>query len=370
VRSPKRATAVVLVLAFTAVAVLGFGQTEGKPVALGGKSKPEAEIAKRKFPWLLVGAIAVVGVVAAVILLKKKKTAPPSNTALPTGNVHVESTPAGAEIYLDGSDLGYRTEATIRGVPPGAHTVRLMLAGYRDYEQSVTVEAQQTAEVEADLTPALIQEPGMVRLPGGTFLMGSVSEEAYTEERVVHTVTLSGFEIGKFEVTQAEWVSVMGSNPSFLLGDRYPVERVDWEDAQAYIQKLNAATGMRYRLPTEAEWEYACRAGTTGDRYGDADAVAWHAGNSGGRAHEVGGKAPNAFGLYDMLGNAFEWCSDWYADYSPEPATNPQGPFMGLHRVLRGGSWLHGAEVSRASFRNLHVPSHAYDRLGFRLARD
>jgi formylglycine-generating enzyme required for sulfatase activity len=397
----KSLIAVLLVFVFASTNILGFGRTEvrpaskmdgqtpapkketiqppakksddkkpeiSEPVAIGGKSISEIGIKKKKFPWLLVGGIMVVGAVAAVLLFKKKKDT--HQPTVPTGAIQVESTPAGAKIYLDGNDTGHTTNTTINGIPQGNHAIKLALTGYNDDEQSVMVQAGQTANITATLTASVVREPVMIRLSGGTFMMGSESSEAYAEEKIVHQITLSGFEIGKYEVTQAEWVSVMGSNPSFFKGDRLPVERVEWEDIQPYIRKLNEATGKKYRLPTEAEWEYACRAGTTGDRYGELNSIAWYSENSGGRTHEVGGKAPNGFGLYDTLGNVFEWCADWYADYSAEPVTNPKGPYSGIHHVLRGGSWLFEAVVERASFRNLHVPSHAHDLLGFRLARD
>jgi formylglycine-generating enzyme required for sulfatase activity len=409
-KSSKSAIAILLVFVFASSNVLGFGQTDAspighkeaqtppshqksvshpiktaddkkpelsRPVAIGEKSRSETEIRRKKFPWLLVGGIVVVGIVAAVLFLKKKKTtSPPNPETAKTGNIQVESMPAGAKIFLNGNDLGMTTNMTIRGIPPGNHTIKLVLAGYNDYEQSVEVQEGQTAEITATLTPRVVQEPVMIRLPGGTFMMGSESDEAFSDERPVHRVTLSGFEIGKYEVTQAEWVSVMGSNPSYFKGARLPVEKLTWPDVQAYIQKLNEMTGKRYRLPTEAEWEYACRAGTTGDRYGDLDSIAWYSGNSGHLTHEVGGKAPNGFGLFDMLGNVYEWCSDCFEPYSPEPVINPKGPqdcdeiIANSHHNVRGGSWLQEAVAARATHRNTHVPGHHYDLLGFRLARD
>jgi formylglycine-generating enzyme required for sulfatase activity len=193
----------------------------------------------------------------------------------------------------------------------------------------------------------------------------------------VHQVTLSGFEIGKYEVTQAEWISVMGTNPSYFKGARLPVDNLTWPDVQVYIGKLNAATGKGYRLPTEAEWEYACRAGTTGDRYGNLEAIAWHLGNSRDTTHEVGGKAPNAFGLFDMLGNVLEWCADCYTRiYQPESVVNPRGErncdelVINTHHNVRGGSWFQEAVASRAPHRNPHTPPHYYAQPGFRLARD
>ena len=404
----KSLVAVLLVFVFTFSYILGFGQTDvspvkktdgqtptpkketvppqakkaddqkpdiSGPVAIGGKSRSENEIKKNKFPWLLVGGIAVVVTVVAVLLLKKKKdTNKPNVPTGPKGNINVESTPDGANIYLDGNDTGRTTPMTIRGVAPGNYTIKLVLIGYEDYEQSVEVQEGQIAQIRATLTAIPVQEPVMIRLTGGTFMMGSESSEALYDEKPVHQVTLSGFEIGKYEVTQAEWVSVMGSNPSLFKGARLPVENLTWNDVKIYIQKLNEATGKKYRLPTEAEWEYACRAGTTGDRYGELNSIAWYSSNSDAHTHEVGGKAPNAFGLYDMLGNVYEWCAECYEPYSPEPVTNPKGyencdeSVLNTHHIVRGGSWFQDAVCARAPFRNTHF--HHYDVLGFRLARD
>jgi len=372
---PKRAIAVLLIVALTAAGILVFGQTEGKPAALAGKSRPLAEIDKKPFPWLLVGGIVVAGVVVAVLLLRNRKEAPlPSG---PKGNIRIVSSPPGARISLNSKDTGLTTDTIVREIPAGSHTVALTLQGYDQYEQPVTVEAGQTAEVAATLSPYVMKEPVMVHLPGGTFMMGSESSEALRDERPVHQVTLSGFEIGKYEVTQAEWISVMGSNPSMFKGSRLPVENVTWAAVQIYISTLNDATGKRYRLPTEAEWEYACRAGTTGDRYGDLDAIAWYPANCGGTTHEVGGKAPNAFGLHDMLGNVWEWVRECYGPYSPEPVVDPRGDdqncdeysgIPNIHHIVRGGSWTHETVCLRAPFRNIHY--HHFDVLGFRLARD
>ena len=211
---------------------------------------------------------------------------------------------------------------------------------------------------------------GMVRISGGTFMMGSDSSEAKSGERPMHQVTVASFYMGKYEVTQGQWKSVMGGNPSHFKGDDLPVEMVSWNDVQGFIQKLNQMTGLRYRLPTEAEWEYACRAGTTGDRYGELSSIAWADRPLGQGTYPVGGKQPNALGLYDMLGNVWEWCQDWYGAYSAGAQNNPTGAASGSSRVNRGGSWLGDAGSARASFRSGGGPSDRYNHLGFRLARD
>jgi len=292
-----------------------------------------------------------------------------------TGIIEVNSTPSGAKVYLDNADTGKTTNAALTLLAPGNHTVLLTLRGYRDFSQQVTVAAGQTATVSASLVATGVLEPEMVRLPGGTFLMGSDSAESDAIERPVHSVTLSGFEIGKYEVTQEEFISVMNMNPSLFRDNvRNPVEQVSWYTAQQYIDALNAATGKSYRLPTEAEWEYACRAGTTGDRYGDINAVAWYLANAGDQERPVGQKLPNAFGLFDMLGNVSEWCSDWFGMYSASAQTNPRGPATGDRKILRGGSWYMEAGLVRASDRYANGPSlppiNWGDDLGFRVARD
>ncbi len=371
----RRPISILLIAALAATGLFVFGQEGSKPVALAGKSRTQSEVDKKPFPWLLVGGIAAAGVIVAVLLLKSRKdTAHPAG---PTGNILVRSTPPGARIALNSRDTGLTTEATVRNVPPGLHTIALSLAGYDEYVESVSLEAGQTALVDAALSPYVVKEPAMVRLPGGTFMMGSESSEALKDEKPVHQVTLSSFEIGKFEVTQAEWISVMGSNPSLFKGQRLPVENVTWAAVQIYIDKLNQLTGKAYRLPTEAEWEYACRAGTTSDRYGELDEIAWYPANCGGTTHEVGLKKPNAFGLYDMIGNVWEWVWECYGPYSPEAVVNPKGDsqncdeysgIANVHHIVRGGSWTHETVCLRSPFRNIHY--HHFDVLGFRLARD
>lgn len=216
----------------------------------------------------------------------------------------------------------------------------------------------------------------MVWVDGGTFRMGATSEQgsdANDRERPVHSVTLSGYYIGKTEVTQALWKAVMGSNPSEFKGDNRPVESVSWDDCQAFIRKLNALTGQNFRLPTEAEWEFACRGGNNsrGYKYSGSnyiDNVAWHDGNFGDKTHPVATKSPNELGIYDMSGNVWEWCADWYGDYSSGRQTNPKGPYDGSYRVDRGGCWFSLAGYCRSSFRRIIYPSYRYYYLGLRLA--
>ena len=216
----------------------------------------------------------------------------------------------------------------------------------------------------------------MVWVDGGTFRMGATSEQGSCipdDEKPVHSVTLSGYYIGKTEVTQALWKAVMGSNPSGFKGDDLPVELVSWNDCQEFIRKLNALTGQNFRLPTEAEWEFACRGGNNsrGYKYSGSnyiDNVAWYDGNSGHKTHPVATKSPNELGIYDMTGNVWEWCADWYGDYSSGAQINPKGPYDGSIRVYRGGGWNYGVGGCRSSFRNYFNPTFRLDFLGLRLA--
>ena len=206
----------------------------------------------------------------------------------------------------------------------------------------------------------------MVAVKGGTFTMGVTTS---------HQVTLSDYWIGETEVTEALWTAVMGSNPcNRTLGGNYPVEYVTWNDCQTFITKLNELTGETFRLPTEAEWEFAARGGNKnkGCQYAGSDNiddVAWYSGNSGWAKHPVATKAPNELGLNDMSGNVWEWCQDWYGNYISEAQTNPTGPETGSSRVYRGGSWDFEAEYCKVSLRAYDIPSKAFTNLGLRLAQ-
>lgn len=207
-----------------------------------------------------------------------------------------------------------------------------------------------------------------VYVPAGNFLMGSTLSE---DEKPVHRVMIStSFYMGKYEVTQAQWRAVMNTNPSEFSGDNRPVERVSWVDAQEFIRRLNAkSAGVKYRLPTEAEWEYACRAGTTGDHAGPIDEMGWYNQNSGNQTHPVGQKRPNAWGLYDMHGNAWEWVQDVYdSSYYPgSPDTDPTGPATGNSSVIRGGVFARTDNSARSAYRYLNLRSTADTGFGFRL---
>ena len=206
----------------------------------------------------------------------------------------------------------------------------------------------------------------MVWVEGGTFLMGATTEQggyAYADEFPVHQVTLSGFYISKYEVTNELWWAVMyRDDPMYMMYDdpHYPVEKVRWVECQKFIHELNGLTGKHFRLPTEAEWEYAARGGNQSQGYkysgsNDIDEVAWYKGNSGRTTHSVGTKTPNELGLYDMSGNVDEWCQDWYGDYQKDSQTSPTGPSLGSENVNRGGSYFSDARGCRLSIRYCDV---------------
>ena len=216
-------------------------------------------------------------------------------------------------------------------------------------------------EKKAKLDAIIKEDLQMVKVEGGMF------------EREGNMVVLDGFQICKFQVTQRLWECVMYNNPSDCKGERRPVESVSYEDVQKFIGKLNERTGKQFRLPTEAEWEFAARGGNNskGFKYAGSNNpgdVAWFDDNSGGKTHPVGEKSPNELGLYDMSGNVWEWCQDWYGNYPTEMSVNPKGPNRGSYRVNRGGSWYDSESYCAVSFRDSDSPSRRNRDLGFRLA--
>jgi serine/threonine protein kinase len=222
--------------------------------------------------------------------------------------------------------------------------------------------------------PAVSQEkhyePEMISVAGGTFIMGS--KNGADDAIPAHEVTLSSFEISKFEITQSQWQAVMNSNPSWNKCDNCPVEQVSWNDVQQYIEKLNSLTGKQYRLPTEAEWEFAAFGGIKSRKftYSGSDQineVAWYSANSSENSHAIGTKKANELGLFDMSGNVWEWCSDWYGSYSGASQSNPNGPSSGDTKVLRGGSFFNHAQFCRNYDRFKSEPDAKFKRFGFRL---
>jgi len=316
----------------------------------------------------------------------------------------VNSSPAMADIYVDGQKRG-QTPMLIEQLLVGQHQLRLSRQGYQDYSVTLTVREGETASVNATMTkqvaqaapavPASSTAPAaspssaggasrtftvggvsftMIRVEGGTFQMGATSEIENPDgnQKPVHQVTLSTYYIGETEVTQKLWRAVMGSNPSKFKGKRRPVECVSWDDCQEFIKRLNQKTGQHFRLPTEAEWEFAARGGTKSrhTQYSGSsnlNDVAWYKGNSGSTTHEVKTKQPNELGIYDMSGNVYEWCQDRYGSYSSSAQTNPTGSTSGYSRVHRGGGWNSAAAHCVVGYRDYGTSLGAHYDVGFRL---
>ncbi len=229
--------------------------------------------------------------------------------------------------------------------------------------------------IEKEEEKSNIIQPEMIYVEGGSFTRYSYNSFGFGKKE--HVITLDSFYIGKYPITQKEWTSIMGNNPSHFKGDNLPIENVSWDDAQQFIKKLNQKTGKNYRLPTEAEWEYAARGGNKSKGYtyagsNNIDEVAWYSSNSNNKTHEVGTKRPNELGIYDMSGNVWEWCNDWYDEnyYRNSPSNNPKGPGSGTYRVLRGGSWDFNDYGSRSVDRDRYNPNNWSDYVAFRLVQD
>lgn len=210
-----------------------------------------------------------------------------------------------------------------------------------------------------------------VTVPGGCFQMGDATGKGNADERPLHKVCVDPFAIGTYEVTQGEWKRVMGTDRSNFAGcPDCPVEMVSWDDAQEFIRTLNTRSGTHYRLPTEAEWEYACRSGGKNEKYcggKDVLALSWYYWTTDGKTYPVGGKRPNGLGIYDMSGNVSEWVQDWYGDYPAGEVHNPSGPETGTVRVNRGGCWINYAGDVRATARSSNDPDYHSPFIGFRL---
>lgn len=300
---------------------------------------------------------------------------------LPTGrSVQFTSEKPGMQIIVDGKKLGTTPLTAVVGI--GHHSVSAMRGGdiiaVRDLD--ITSTGAPLTMAFRDFINQTFTVNGvrftMVAVKGGTFTMGATYDDAEVDAEVdeepAHEVTLSDYYIGQTEVTQALWEAVMGSNPSNHKGDNLPVENVSWDDCQVFIQKLNQLTGKQFRLPTEAEWEYAARGGrkSQGYKYAGDDyigSVAWYSGNSGYETHPVATKQANELGIYDMSGNVWEWCSDWFGGYQSSSQSDPQGPSSGSRRVYRGGCSIF-AWGCRVSFRDCNTPDFCNTNLGLRLS--
>jgi formylglycine-generating enzyme required for sulfatase activity len=332
------------------------------------------------------------------VTVKEGQTVEVNLTLTSTGSIAFTSEPSGADLYLNGTYKG-RTPYTASDLPAGSYSYELRKEGYETLSASAVVDAGKTAQVYKLLSSSRKAiEPEMVRVEGGTFTMGCTSEQSDCEndEKPTHRVTVSSFQMGKYEVTVKEfaafiaatgyrtdadkdggsyfwtgqaWEKRSGVNWEFDSGGvrrkeseyNHPVIHVSWNDAKAYCEWLKQRTGKDYRLPTEAEWEFAARGGNKSRGYkyaGGAEIgrVAWYWENSNKQTHAVGGKKSNELGIYDMTGNVWEWCEDWHGDYSSSAQTNPKGPQNGSRRVLRGGRWANIAENCRVSYRNYGDP--------------
>ncbi len=317
---------------------------------------------------------------------KRKEVSGNSNGAykpIGAGRANVQDKPE----LLDESNEETSSYKWLKPVGIAAAIALVLLLGWwmmRDNDShgsDSNAEATEIVEMSDEERNEILQNlvNNMVSVEGGTFLLGATAEQgddAEGDESPAHQVTVSSYSIGKYEVTQEEWGAVMGENPSAFKGDKKrPVENVSWEDCKEFISKLNELTGKQFRLPTEAEWEFAARGGNKrleNTKYAggaDIDAVAWYYGNSGDTTHPVGEKSPNALGLYDMSGNVWEWCEDYYGDYDSSAQKDPKGPASGSYRVNRGGGWYFSARYCRVSYRGNYNPSCRYYNGGFRLAQ-
>ena len=316
------------------------------------------------------------------------------NNPLPIyGSLIVDGSPADVAVYVDGKKVG-TSPLFVSELLIGTHKIRLEKDGYDQQEKTVQIADNQESMLDFTLTKTVAKAPvvpvapqdgtvetisvkgvsfNMIKVQGGTFTMGATYEQgsdAESDEKPTHQVTLSEYYIGETEVTQELWKAVMGDNPSTFSGTNLPVETVNWDDCQVFINKLNYLTGKKFRLPTEAEWEYAARGGQKSKRnkYAGSNTlsdVAWYSSSS--KTHPVKQKQANELGLYDMSGNVWEWCQDWYGSYRSNAQTNPTGPSSGSSRVYRGGSCYDSASSCRVANRYNNSPGNRYNNLGFRV---
>ncbi|WP_337949515.1 formylglycine-generating enzyme family protein [Prevotella sp.] len=329
--------------------------------------------------------------------------------ALQSQTLTIRYSPSIATVLVDNKMINGSNGVAQTTLPVGQHSYIVACNGYESEEGMVKLKASAPSNLQITLSkeamatrntvaqPTVAQQPvvqapvtngdnisipvkdgisiDMVRVEAGTFTMGATPEmeNPWDGEKPTHQVTLTNdYYIGKYEVTQALWQAVMSNNPSYFKGDNLPVEKVSWNDCQEFISKLNTITGKTFRLPTEAEWEYAARGGkkSRGYQYSGSNNlsdVAWYVDNSGSKTHAVGSKQANELGIYDMSGNVWEWCQDWYGKYSSSSQTNPTGANSGSYRVYRGGCWGGNTWICRSSYRYSYAPGFSNDSLGLRL---
>ena len=321
----------------------------------------------------------------------------------------IRYSPSSATVLVDNKMVKGTNGVAQITLPVGQHSFVVACDGYESEEGMVKLKASAPSNIQITLTkeataiqspvaqptvaqPPVVQAPianrdhisipvkdgisiDMVRVEAGTFTMGATAEMEFPfdDEKPAHQVTLTNdYYMGKYEVTQALWKAVMGNNPSNFKGNNLPVETVSWDDCQKFISELNRITGKTFRLPTEAEWEYAARGGNKSRGYqysgsNNLSDVAWYDKTSKHKTHAVGTKQPNELGIYDMSGNVYEWCQDWRGSYSSSSQVNPTGANSGYNRVHRGGGWSIIAGSCRSSYRCCDTPGNRYDNLGLRL---
>ena len=313
------------------------------------------------------------------------------------GHLQVAVNAPEAKVFVGGVAVGEaspRRALNLQDLVTGEVEVRVTAKDYEEVTQQATIKRGEWTQLVVEL-PRRVMVAGerrtfngieFVWIPPGTFMMGSPSdEEGRQEDETQHRVTISrGFWLGRYEVTQAQWKRVMGSNPSKFVGDDMPVETVSWNDCNAFMQGINGSGDAPYRLPTEAEWEYACRGGTsTPFGIGSGTSLSSNDANFDGKhpyggaqkgvylekTTPVGSYSSNSWGLHDMHGNVWEWCADRYSPYAGASATDPAGPSTGKRRVLRGGSWFNSANYCRAANRDGLTPDVRISSLGFRVLR-
>ena len=315
------------------------------------------------------------------IIVKQHETAKINEILTNTKTIQIQTNPANAQIQIDGKNIGV-SPINYEFKIDNNYNIKINKENYKQLNETIFITENVNKLPIYNLEKNIVlPEIEMVFVQGGTFNMGCTYEQGNDcsdDEKPAHQVMLSDYYIGKYEVTQGLWKKVMGSNPSNFsdCGDDCPVESVSWDDCQTFISKLNQLTGKKYRLPTEAEWEYAARGGrgvariVQQTKYAGSNAldeVAWYDGNSDGKTHTVGTKKPNALGVYDMSGNVWEWCNDWYDKYSISGVKNPQGAKAGSYRVIRGGGWYYLGYSGRVSYRYNSFPGNSLSTCGIRL---
>lgn len=338
-----------------------------------------------------------------VLTLKKPNTI----TERQTQKLSIKYSPTTASVLVDNKFVKGTNGIAETTLPIGQHSYIVACDGYESEEGMIKLKASAPSTIQISLLKESVSNNGisennnqhieninettdndsvvnlleklnndMVYIEAVEFTMGATKEqkgEANSDEKPAHPVVLNCFYLCKYEVTQELWEAVMGDNPSHFKGKNLPVENVSWDDCQKFIMKLNELTGKKYRLPTEAEWEYAARGGSNSMHYkysggNSLEYVSWYFHNSMDKTHTVGMMIPNELGLYDMSGNVWEWCQDWYGSYGKKTAYYPTGPIKAYNKVFRGGGYDNGNTYCRCSYRNGTAPQNKFKNLGLRLA--